>query len=96
MMKMATITTAEFAAELGTTPKVARKFLRADFRDRDLADALPGKGARWAIEKRDVKALKGRYAKWAAAEAEARAARAQKAAEDAQAAVDEVEDDEVA
>ena len=34
---MATITTAEFALALDTTPRNARKFLRSDLRDRDIA-----------------------------------------------------------
>lgn len=90
---MATITTAELAAELGTTPRTTRKFLRADFRGRGQGDSLPGKGSRYAIEKREVAALKKRYTKWAAAEAQARAERAAKAAEEAKATAQEVEED---
>lgn len=83
------LTPTDLAAELGTTPKVTRSFLRADYRARGLE--TPGKGSRWAIEKKDLRSLKGRYTKWAAAQAEARAARAQKAAQDAQDAVTDAE-----
>lgn len=87
MIAMATITTAEFALEIEATPKTARKFLRADYRERGIE--TPGKGSRWAIERRELKGLKTRYAKWAAAEAEARARRAQEAADAARDAVDD-------
>lgn len=90
---MATITTAELAALLDTTPRTTRKFLRADARAAGQGDTLPGKGSRYAIEKKSVQGLKSRYAKWAAAEAEARAARAQKAADDAQAVADDSTDE---
>jgi len=84
---MSTITTAELAAEIGTTPRTLRKFLRADARAADKADTLPGKGSRYAIERKAVKGLTTRYAKWAAAEAQAKAERAAKAAQDAAEAV---------
>jgi hypothetical protein len=80
------LTPADLATELGTTPKITRSFLRADYRARGLE--TPGKGSRWAIERKDLRGLKGRYTKWAAAQAEARAARAQAAAQAAQEAVD--------
>lgn len=80
---MATMTTAEVALELDTTPRTLRKFLRADARANDRADALPGKGSRYAIERRDIKGMKSRFAKWTAAEAVARAERAAKIAADA-------------
>jgi hypothetical protein len=90
---MATVTTTELAAEFDTTPRTLRKFLRADARDAGKGDTLPGKGSRYAIERKAVPGLKKRFAKWVAAEAEARAARAQKAAEEAAEAV-EAEGDE--
>ncbi len=62
---MAQITTAELAAELETTPREVRKFLRSE----DGKNATVGKGARWSIEKREVRALKSRFAKWTAAKA---------------------------
>lgn len=93
---MAQFTTTEVAAKFDTTPKTLRKFLRADARSNDAADSLPGKGSRYAIEGKALKALQGRFNKWQAAEAEARAARAQKAAEEAAAAVEDEVDDEVA
>lgn len=49
---MATISVTEFASTLDTTPREARKFLRTV----ESLDA-PGKGGRWAIEKRAVRSL---------------------------------------
>ena len=66
---MATITTQELALELDTTPRMTRKFLRATL------DETPGKGGRYAIEKRQVRSLKAQYAKYAADQAAAKAAR---------------------
>src|SRR6478752_2385677 len=89
-----TLTTAQLAEEIGTTPKYLRKFLRADARSKDAGDTLPGKGGRYAIDRSKVKGLKTRFVKWDAAEKDALAARA--AAADAQANADEVIDtDEV-
>lgn len=86
---MAQFTTAEVAEKFATTPRTLRKFLRADARAADKGDTLPGKGARYAIEGKDLAGLKKRFGVWQAAEAEARAARAQKAAQDAAEAVAE-------
>ena len=95
MMKMAQFTTAEVAEKFGTTPRTLRKFLRADARANGNADALPGKGSRYALEGKALQPMKKRFNAWQAAEAEARAARAQKAAEDAKATADAEVDDEV-
>lgn len=57
-----TMTTADIATELNTTPRELRKFLRADARDRDLP--TPGKGARYSIERRELRSLRTRFAKW--------------------------------
>lgn len=57
---MATISTADLAAALETTPRTLRKFLRSDASGIDSV----GKGSRYAIEKREVRSLKGRFAKW--------------------------------
>lgn len=88
-----TITPAELAVELGTDPKTTRKFLRST----DGLDRKVGKGNRWAIEAREVRGLKSRYAKWEAARQEAiaaaRMARAEAARDAANAA--EADDDEV-
>lgn len=94
---MATITSTELALELSTTTRTLRKFLRADARAADKGDTLPGKGGRYAIERKQVPGLKKRFSKWQAAEAEARAQRAAKAAEEAASQVteDEVDDSEV-
>ena len=65
---MATITVSELALDLDTDARTARKFLRA-ITD---ADLQPGKGSRWAIEKRDIRSLKSKFAKFAAAAAQAK------------------------
>lgn len=57
---MAQITTAELALELDATPRDTRKFLRSA----DSGIASVGKGSRYAIEKRDLRSLKTRFAKW--------------------------------
>lgn len=91
-MTATTLTTAQLADEIGTTPKTLRKFLRADARSHDAGDTLPGKGSRYAIDRKAVKGLKTRYAKWDAAEKAARAARAQLAADAAQVEADDAPD----
>jgi predicted transcriptional regulator len=93
MIIMAQFTTAEVAEKFATTPRTLRKFLRADARANGNADALPGKGSRYALEGKDLQPLKKRFAKWTEAEAVARAERAAKAAQDATEAVEA--DDEV-
>ena len=70
---MATITTTELATELDTTPRTLRKFLRSDAKARNAA--TPGKGSRYAIEKREVRALAKRFAAWGEAQAAAKAQR---------------------
>ena len=90
---MVQFTTAQVAEKFDTTPRTLRKFLRSDARSNDRGDTLPGKGSRYAIEGKDLKALSSRFKTWQVAEAEARAARAAKAAEEAQANADEVETD---
>lgn len=87
-----TLTTQELADEVGVHPRTLRKFLRADARERGTADSLPGKGSRYAIDRKQVPGLKKRFTKWQAAEAEARAQRAQKAAEEAASQVEPDED----
>lgn len=62
MMNMATITATELAAELGTTGREVRKFLRADAKVND--QDTPGKGSRYAIERKQVAGLKKRFADW--------------------------------
>ena len=85
---MATLTPAEFAAEIGTDARTARKFLRSI----TPKDEQPGKGSRWAIEKRSVRSLRKRFTEWSEAQEAARQDRAEKRA----AEVDEspAEDDE--
>ena len=86
---MATITTAELAEALHTTPRTLRKFLRDDFKAREKGDELPGKGARYAIEKREVKALGKRFTAWQ----EAAEAKKAKPAETAEVEIDENDED---
>lgn len=71
---MANITSNELAAELGTTPRTVRKFLRHI----TPRDEQPGKGSRWSIpgSKREVAALRKQYADWHKAQLEAAAKRA--------------------
>lgn len=59
-MIMATMTTTEIAAEFGTDPRTLRKFLRSD----EGKAMKVGKGSRWGIEKRELRALRSRFAKW--------------------------------
>lgn len=57
LIKMATMTTADLATALDTTPRTLRKFLRDDAKG-------VGKGSRYAIEKREVRSLAKRFAAW--------------------------------
>lgn len=65
---MATITVSELATELDTDARTARKFLRSV----TPADAQPGKGSRWEIEKRDVRSLRSKFGKFTDAAAQAK------------------------
>ena len=76
---MATITTSEFAEIIDANPRTARKFLRFDARERGIE--IPGKGSRWAIEKRDIRGLQKRFKEWDAAQKEMRAAKLQEIAD---------------
>lgn len=57
----ATITTAEVAEAIGTTPRELRKFLRSDE-----GPGKVGKGARYALpaDARSLKSLAKKFAKW--------------------------------
>lgn len=68
---MATITVTELATELNTDSRTARKFLRSITEK----DAQPGKGSRWAIEKREVRSMKAKFAKFEKANADAKLTR---------------------
>lgn len=59
---MTALNTTELAIELDTTPRELRKFLRADAATADRP--TPGKGSRYSIERREVRALKTRFTKW--------------------------------
>lgn len=67
---MATITIAELATTLETDARTTRKFMRAI----TPKDAQPGKGSRWAIEKREVRSLRSKFSKFAAEEEARKAA----------------------
>lgn len=58
--------TTEFAQELDTTPRVARKFLRSI----TPKDEQPGKGSRWELPstKRELNRLKKQFTDWTAAQ----------------------------
>lgn len=90
MINMAQFTTAQVAEKFGTTPRTLRKFLRSDAKANETTDSLPGKGSRYALEGKQLAALKKRFTAWQAAEAKARAERAVEAAQDAE---DQVETD---
>lgn len=69
---MATILTpADLATELGTDARTARKFLRSI----TPRDEQPGKGSRWAIEKKSLRSLRTKFVAFEKAQDEARAAR---------------------
>lgn len=73
---MAQITTSQFAAELGTDGRTARKFLRSI----TPKEKHPGKGSRWEIDgtKRSLTSMKKRFSEWHSAQA-AEKAKAEKA-----------------
>lgn len=57
---MATINITELATELETSPRTARKFMR----EVTPAEEHPGKGGKWAIEKRQVRSLRSKFTRW--------------------------------
>lgn len=63
---MTTLTTAQAAEKLETTPRELRKFLRSITEK----DAQPGKGSRWSLEARDVTKMRKQFTEWQAARAE--------------------------
>lgn len=87
---MKTMTTNEFATELGTDSRTLRKFLRST----TPKDEQPGKGSRWVLEANanQLRKAKKDFGAWSAKQAEEKAARAAKAAEEAAAEVEETED----
>ena len=82
-----TISTAEFAAELDTDTRTARKFLRSI----TPKDEQPGKGARWEIPgtKTNLNKMRKQFNEWHSAQADEKAKRAAEAAEKAKADVGE-------
>lgn len=89
---MATITVTELATELTTDARTARKFLRSV----TPIDEQPGKGHRWAIEKRDIRSLKSKFAKFQAEAESARLDREAAAAADRDTEIIEVDGVKVA
>lgn len=85
---MAQMTPAQFAETVKSDGRTVRKFLRATFPP----EAHPGKGARWQLDgnKRNVAGLQKKFNAWKAEQAKLAAERAEKAAQEAAA---EVEDD---
>ena len=73
----ATMTTAQLAEALDTTPRELRKFLRADAKTKGTTDTLPGKGSRYALPgtKSAIASAKKRFIAWSAQQDEARKAR---------------------
>ena len=80
------LTTAEVAAELDTTPKTLRRFLRADVKANggQVGVDTPGKGKRYSFEKGEISKMRKQFVKWQKAQADLRAERAAKAAEEAE------------
>lgn len=75
---MATITPKELAVELGLTAgRNDQKLVRSFLRSPSGLNMKVGKGNRWAIERREVRGLKSRWAKWLTEREEAAAKRAE-------------------
>ena len=87
---MANITTQEFASELGTDTRTARKFLRSI----TPKEEQPGKGARWEIDgtKRSLNTMKKNFNEWRSAQETARKEREAAVEETEEPTVEEVED----
>lgn len=60
------LTTTDIAAELNTTPRNLRKFLRFDAKERGIE--TPGKGSRYSIPRKELRSLRTRFAKWESAQ----------------------------
>jgi hypothetical protein len=85
------ITPAEFAELVESDGRTVRKFLRSI----TPRDEQPGKGSRWQLDgtKRSVTKLQKQFTEWTAKQAEAALERAEKAKAEADAAVDEIDDE---
>lgn len=85
------ITPAEFAELVESDGRTVRKFLRSITPRED----QPGKGSRWQLDgtKRSVNKLQKQFAEWTAAQAQAALERAEKAKAEADAQVDEIDDE---
>ena len=75
----------EAATELGTDARTLRKFLRKK-------NGLVGQGQRWAIDRKDLKALKKEFDAWASGAA---ASKADKATKETKGKTTPVPDDEI-
>jgi|SRR6478609_178773 len=82
---------ADLAAELGTDPRTARKFLRSI----TPRDEQPGKGKRWAIKgtKTELTRLTRAFRTFEAAQEEAKAKRAEEAAQEVEEVTPEATDE---
>lgn len=80
------MTPAEFAETVNSDGRTVRKFLRSI----TPKDDQPGKGSRWQLDgnKRAVTSLTKQFREWSAKQAEEKAARAEKAAQEAAAEVE--------
>jgi hypothetical protein len=85
---MATMTPAEFAAEVNSDGRTVRKFLRSI----TPKDEQPGKGSRWALPagKREVNKLSKQFREWSEAQEKARQEKAEAEAQ-AETEVEELE-----
>lgn len=61
-MTNTTTTAKELAEKLGTDPKTVRRFLRSVLPE----DARPGRGGRYALDAKAIKALEERFTTWKA------------------------------
>lgn len=86
-----TITPAQFAETVDSDGRTVRKFLRSI----TPKDEQPGKGSRWALPagKRELTKLSKQFSEWSAKQAEEKAARAEKAAQDAAAEINDEDAD---
>lgn len=62
-----TLSTTELANEFDTTPRTLRKFLRDTLGD---GKGVVGKGARYQIERKQVRSLAKKFAAWSEAKAD--------------------------
>lgn len=79
-----TLTTAEAATEIGTTPRELRKFLRS-------ANMGVGQGKRYSLTAKSVPSLKKKFDAWSKADAETRAAKIKAKAQEVNEELEQIE-----